>query len=91
MATYQAFIDCFPGDNSLYATQYLHVDPSANTVTFTGAFTLTPDELPHEYRIILWENNVYVSYNVIKVLTVSRTGDPEEITLTYEVVRPLAL
>ena len=95
MSLFQAFIDGFPSDNTLYFARSISVDPSANTVTFAGTNILTPDQLPHIYRMTLWENNVYVWYNSVRILTITR-GTPtddglDEITFTYEIVSPLAL
>lgn len=95
MSGYQVFMDCFPGDNSLYITRLVSIDVSANVITFEGRYSLTSLDLPHEYRMTLWQNDVYISYNAISILTVSRSipveGEPEQITFTYEIVRPLAL
>ncbi len=95
MSSYQVFIDGFPGDNTLYFARSISSEPSGNTVTFAGTNSLTPDQLPHIYRMILWDNNVYVWYNSIRVLTITR-GTPTDdgldvIRFTYEIVSPLAL
>lgn len=94
MSNYQVFIDCFPGDSSIYITRLVSIDVSANILTFEGRYSLTDADLPHEYRMTLWENNVYVSYNAITVLTAIRTtpeDQPEQITITYEISRPLGI
>lgn len=95
MSEYQAFIDGFPGDNTLYYQRIVNYDASANTITFIGRCELAPADLPHTYRMILWHNNVYVWYNSIRVLTVTYAGDVEnglqEISFTFEIDGPLAL
>lgn len=94
MSLFQAFIDGFPSDNTLYFARSISVDPSANTVTFAGMLMLSDSDLPHTYRMTLWENNVYVWYNSVSILTITR-GTPtddglDEITFTYEIAGPLA-
>jgi hypothetical protein len=95
MSSYQAFIDGFPGDNTLYFARPIVVDPSANTVQFAGMLMLPDKDLPHTYRMTLWENNLYVWYNSINVLTIThdgRTDDDLDIyTFTYTIAGPLAL
>lgn len=94
MTEYQAFIDGFPGDNTLYYQRTVEYNAETNTITFIGRCELGP-ALPHEYRMILWHNNVYVWYNTIRVLTVTHVGDAEnglqELSFVFEIVSPLAL
>jgi hypothetical protein len=94
MSNYQVFIDCFPGDSSIYINRLVSIDVSANILTFEGRLTITNADLPHEYRMTLWENETYVSYNTITVLTINRVtpeDQPEQISITYEITRPLGL
>ncbi len=94
MSNYQVFIDSFPGDSSIYLTRLISIDVSANILIFEGRLTITSADLPHEYRMTIWENEAYISYNAITVLTINRViteGQPEQIAITYEISRPLGL
>ncbi len=95
MSNYQVFIDCFPGDSSIYLTRLISIDVSANILTFEGRLAITSADLPHEYRMTLWENEVYMWYKTIKVLTITRNNivddNLENITITYEIVGLLGI
>ncbi len=95
MSTYQVFIDCFPGDSSIYLNRLISIDVSENILTFDGRLTITSTDLPHEYRMTLWENEVYKWYKTIKVLTITRNNtldnNIENITITYEIVGLLGI